>query len=88
MIALAAIVFWLCAGLIVYTHARLPAGAAGAASGLRRRARARAARSADARRAEPPRVSLIVAAYDEEEVIAAKVANALAPRLPARAAAS
>ena len=31
---------------------------------------------------EPPRVSLIVAAYDEEEVIAAKVANALALDYP------
>lgn len=31
---------------------------------------------------EPPRVSLIVAAYDEEEVIAAKVANALAQDYP------
>jgi cellulose synthase/poly-beta-1,6-N-acetylglucosamine synthase-like glycosyltransferase len=32
--------------------------------------------------AEPPRISLIVAAYDEEEVIAAKVANALALDYP------
>ena len=33
-----------------------------------------------------PKVSLIIAAHDEEDVIAAKVENALAPRLPARAA--
>ena len=85
MTTVAAVLFWLCAGLIVYTHARLPAGAAGADRACGASVRRLAARSATApmRRAEqPPTVSLIVPAYDEEEVIAAKVANALALDYP------
>ena len=55
---------------------RLPAGAAGAARPTGR------ADLDPAPGSEPPRVSLIVPAYDEEEVIAAKVANALALDYP------
>jgi cellulose synthase/poly-beta-1,6-N-acetylglucosamine synthase-like glycosyltransferase len=77
------VLFWLCAGLIVYTHVgypvalrlllQLPAS--------RRRLRDLGAYSppnlGDEAEGADPRVSLIVPAYDEEEVISAKVANAL-----------
>ena len=72
--AVAEVVFWVAAGLLVYTHVGYPLVLALAA----RRRRATPARRA--RRA--PAVSLIVAAHDEEEVIAAKVANALALDYP------
>jgi cellulose synthase/poly-beta-1,6-N-acetylglucosamine synthase-like glycosyltransferase len=73
---LLAIAFWLSAGLIVYTHLGYPI--------LLRfllifRRRPRAGRG---KTTELPEVSLIVAAYDEEEVIEAKVANALALEYP------
>jgi cellulose synthase/poly-beta-1,6-N-acetylglucosamine synthase-like glycosyltransferase len=71
-----AIVFWVAAGLILYTHAGYPL-ALRALLALRRRPTLRPGSWE-----EPPRVSLIVAAYDEEEVIAAKVANALALDYP------
>jgi cellulose synthase/poly-beta-1,6-N-acetylglucosamine synthase-like glycosyltransferase len=70
------IFFWLCAGLIVYTHAGYP---------LALRALVRLRRHptlAPETWREPPTVSLIVPAYDEEEVIAAKVADALALDYP------
>lgn len=68
--------FWICAGLIVYTHIGYPLVLRALVS-LRRRPTLRPQTWE-----EPPRVSLIVAAYDEEEVIAAKVANALALDYP------
>jgi cellulose synthase/poly-beta-1,6-N-acetylglucosamine synthase-like glycosyltransferase len=70
------VVFWICAGLIVYTHVGYPL-ALRALLALRRRPTLRPG-TWD----ELPRVSLIVAAYDEEAVIAAKVANALALEYP------
>jgi len=75
VIALEAL-FWLCLGLIAYTHAGYPL-VLRALLALRRRPTLEPG-SRDA----PPRVSLIVPAYDEEEVIAAKVANALALAYP------
>ena len=63
-------------GLIVYTHAGYPL-VLRALVGMRRRPTLKPGTWE-----EPPRVSLIVAAYDEEEVIAAKVANALALGYP------
>jgi cellulose synthase/poly-beta-1,6-N-acetylglucosamine synthase-like glycosyltransferase len=69
-------VFWICAGLIAYTHLGYPLVLRGLVS-LRRHPTLRPGTWE-----EPPRVSLIVAAYDEEEVIAAKVANALALDYP------
>jgi cellulose synthase/poly-beta-1,6-N-acetylglucosamine synthase-like glycosyltransferase len=71
-----AVVFWLSAGLIVYTHLGYPL-ALRALLALRRRPTLEPG-AWD----ELPRVSLIVAAFDEEEVIAAKVANALALDYP------
>jgi cellulose synthase/poly-beta-1,6-N-acetylglucosamine synthase-like glycosyltransferase len=69
-------VFWICAGLIAYTHLGYPLVLRGLVS-LRRHPTLRPDTWE-----EPPRVSLIVAAYDEEEVIAAKVANARALDYP------
>jgi cellulose synthase/poly-beta-1,6-N-acetylglucosamine synthase-like glycosyltransferase len=73
----AAVLFWLCAGLLVYTHAGYPL------------ALAALVRLAKERRSFKPKVtvslptvSLIVPAYDEEEVIADKVAGALALDYP------
>jgi cellulose synthase/poly-beta-1,6-N-acetylglucosamine synthase-like glycosyltransferase len=68
--------FWICAALIVYAHAGYPL-ALRALVALRRHPTLR-----PDTRDEPPRVSLIVAAYDEEGSIAAKVANALALDYP------
>jgi len=73
---LAAILFWASAGLIVYTHAGYPL-ALRALLALRRHPTL-----LPVARDELPAVSLIVPAYDEEEVIAAKVANALALEYP------
>ncbi len=74
------ILFWLCAGLIVYTHGGYPLALA-ALVRLRRVSNQWPRPVRDAA-PEAPRVSLIVPAYDEEEVIAAKVANALALDYP------
>jgi cellulose synthase/poly-beta-1,6-N-acetylglucosamine synthase-like glycosyltransferase len=71
-----AAIFWICAGLIVYTHLGYPL-VLRALVALRRRTTLNPAPWD-----EPPRVSLIVAAFDEEEVIAAKVANELALEYP------
>ena len=68
------IAFWASAGLIVWTHAGYPLALL-ALAGL---ARSRAGAEGTA----APSVSLIVAAHDEEKVIAAKVANALALEYP------
>ena len=76
MIAVA-VVFWVCAAAIVYTHLGYPL-ALRALIALRRRPTLERPGTWD----EPPRVSLIVAAFDEQEVIAAKVANALALDYP------
>jgi cellulose synthase/poly-beta-1,6-N-acetylglucosamine synthase-like glycosyltransferase len=70
------VLFWVSAGLIVYTHVGYPLVLL-ALSGIRRR---RELATPDG--ASLPRVSLIVAAYDEEDVIEGKVANALALDYP------
>ena len=67
------IAFWVSAGLIVYTHAGYPLLLAGLAR-LRRRPLWRSA--------ELPRVSLVIAAHDEREVIEERVRNALALDYP------
>jgi cellulose synthase/poly-beta-1,6-N-acetylglucosamine synthase-like glycosyltransferase len=82
------VLFWLCAALIVWTQLGYALALAAIAS-LRHRARpaqpAGNLRSPDrggAHQEVPPPVSLIVAAHDEQQVIAAKVANALALDYP------
>ncbi len=70
-----AIVFWVCTGLLLYTHA----GYAGVLAVLAR-IRPRPPGRSDASppppiQPAPPRVSVIVAAYSEQEVIAERVAN-------------
>jgi cellulose synthase/poly-beta-1,6-N-acetylglucosamine synthase-like glycosyltransferase len=70
-------IFWISAALIVYTHVGYPLV-------LRLLVALRPRRRGENRAAleELPAVSLIVAAHDEEEVIADKVANALALDYP------
>src|SRR5437763_9052583 len=69
------ILFWLSAALIVWTHAGYPLALA-----LLARLRPQPARAAPD--APPPSLSLIVAAHNEEAVIAARVRNALALDYP------
>jgi cellulose synthase/poly-beta-1,6-N-acetylglucosamine synthase-like glycosyltransferase len=76
----AAILFWLSAGLLVYTHLGYPLVLAVLVR-LRRERRLKRPRGFDPKDTMPT-VSLIIPAYDEEEVIAAKVANALALDYP------
>ena len=109
------VAFWLCAGLIVYTHAGYPLAlrlllalrrhpvetwpglaedeprprpAAGGVSvppppgSAADTSPPAASPASSAAPVSPPSVTLIVPAYDEEEVIAAKVANALALDYP------
>ena len=64
-----AIVFWVCVALILYTHVGYPALLAVLAAATRGRARRGPAA------AELPSVSVIVAAYAEQEVIARRVEN-------------
>jgi cellulose synthase/poly-beta-1,6-N-acetylglucosamine synthase-like glycosyltransferase len=71
------VLFWVCAGLIFYTHLGY-ALVLWALRGLRRGREERDAGTG----APAPRVALVIAAHDEEDVIAAKVANALALDYP------
>jgi cellulose synthase/poly-beta-1,6-N-acetylglucosamine synthase-like glycosyltransferase len=71
-----AALLWICAGLIVYTHVGYPL-VLRALVALRRHPTLRPETWE-----ELPRISLIIAAFDEEEVIAAKIANALALDYP------
>jgi cellulose synthase/poly-beta-1,6-N-acetylglucosamine synthase-like glycosyltransferase len=78
---IAAILFWLSAGLIVYTHLGYPLLVWGVAR-VKKERRPFKPRGAGSGSDHLPTVSLIVPAYDEEEVIADKVANALALDYP------
>ena len=76
------IVFWVCAGLIVWTQLGYAAALAAIARLFARTPQPGAGTAPDAAAgaaapARPPLLSLIVAAHDEESVIAAKVENAL-----------
>jgi cellulose synthase/poly-beta-1,6-N-acetylglucosamine synthase-like glycosyltransferase len=98
MIVLATILFWLSTGLILYTHLGYPpvlfllvhlrARSAGGAGGgpMPEEALATAGHGGSPAATGPaagaPPVSLIIPAYNEEEVIAAKVQNALALGYP------
>jgi len=77
----AKITFWASASLLVYTHV----GYAGVLAALARRGDAAAAADPPAPPAAPdsPTVSVIVAAYAEQDVIAARVANLRALEYPA-----
>ena len=59
------LVFWIAAGLLVYTHVGYPLLLALLAPGERQRSQP----------AEPPVVSLVIAAHDEEDVIERRVRN-------------
>jgi cellulose synthase/poly-beta-1,6-N-acetylglucosamine synthase-like glycosyltransferase len=72
----AAILFWLSAGLLIYTHLGYPL-VLWALVKIRNRASVY-----ETEGHELPTVSLVIPAYDEEDVIAAKVANALALDYP------
>jgi cellulose synthase/poly-beta-1,6-N-acetylglucosamine synthase-like glycosyltransferase len=74
-----AIVFWVCAGLLLYTHA----GYALLLAALARLRPSRRFAADDAGAAGLPRVSVIVAAYAEEPVIAERIANLRALDYPA-----
>jgi cellulose synthase/poly-beta-1,6-N-acetylglucosamine synthase-like glycosyltransferase len=76
MTTLAAVVFWACIALLLYTHLGYPLALRALLSTRRRPTLSPHTWE------ELPRVSLIVPAYDEEDVIAAKVANALALDYP------
>jgi cellulose synthase/poly-beta-1,6-N-acetylglucosamine synthase-like glycosyltransferase len=80
---LAALLFWLSVGLIVYTHVGYPAVLA-VLVWTRGRQSDRQLDKLEVTGSSPvtPTVSLLIPAYDEEEVIAAKVANALALDYP------
>jgi cellulose synthase/poly-beta-1,6-N-acetylglucosamine synthase-like glycosyltransferase len=70
--------FWTFAGLIVWTHA----GYAGALALIARAGAGARRRAGEGRVAEVPSLSVIVAAHDEQRVIAQKVANLLALDYP------
>lgn len=78
MSALTKAIFWASAGMLVHTHITYPIALAALARmrGGPRRSSVRVAPP------EPPTVSLIVAAFDEADVIELRVANALALDYP------
>ncbi len=76
-----AIIFWLSVAAILWTHLGYPL-ALWLLTRRRDLQQTSVTRTLAASREELPRVSLIIAAHDEEAVIAAKVANALALDYP------
>jgi cellulose synthase/poly-beta-1,6-N-acetylglucosamine synthase-like glycosyltransferase len=85
MSALLQIVFWLSCAAILWTQAGYAIALSIAVRVLARRdagEHARTSGEAHKNQEEPPSLTLIVAAHDEQEVIAAKVANALALNYP------
>lgn len=74
MLALAAVVFWTCLALVVYMYAGYPALLFALGSLRRARGRPTAGRL--------PRVSLIISAYNEEDVIREKIVNSLSLDYP------
>lgn len=81
MTTAATVLFWVSAGVIVYTHLGYPLVLT-ALTRMRGERGRPLDRIATQKTTALPTVSLIVPAYDEEEVIAAKVANALALDYP------
>ena len=84
MNTVAAILFWLSSGAILYTHLGYPLVLWGLTRGRRVPNPRPTPDKVEVTGSSPvtPTVSLIVPAYDEEDVIAAKVANALALAYP------
>ena len=91
MTTIAATLFWLSAGLLIYTHLGYPLvlwllvhlrGSSAGGDDSEDSAGRRSPESETGPAADHPLVSLIIPAYDEEQVIAAKVANALALDYP------
>jgi cellulose synthase/poly-beta-1,6-N-acetylglucosamine synthase-like glycosyltransferase len=91
MTTLAAILFWLSAALLVYTHLGYPLalwllvhlrGHSAGGDDREDSPGRESPRSETGPAADAPTISLIIPAYDEEEVIAEKVANALALDYP------
>jgi len=91
MNTVAAILFWLSTGLLIYTHLGYPLalwllvhlkGPSAGGDDSEDSAGRRSPESETGPAAGAPLVSLIIPAYDEEEVIATKVANALALDYP------
>jgi cellulose synthase/poly-beta-1,6-N-acetylglucosamine synthase-like glycosyltransferase len=84
MTTVAAFIFWLSAGLLVYTHLGYPLVLWGLVKVGGGQSSERSLHTREVAGSKPvvPTVSLVVPAYDEEEVIAAKVANALALDYP------
>jgi cellulose synthase/poly-beta-1,6-N-acetylglucosamine synthase-like glycosyltransferase len=80
-VIVAEIVLWLGLGLLIYAQLGYPL-LLSALAALARRRNTRASVEPEAGEAPMPHVSLIVAAYNEGEVIAAKVADALALDYP------
>jgi cellulose synthase/poly-beta-1,6-N-acetylglucosamine synthase-like glycosyltransferase len=87
----AAVLFWLSAGLLIYTHLGYPLllwllvylrGHTAGGDDREDRSGRESPRSETGPAAGAPFVSLVIPAYDEEEVIADKVANALALDYP------
>lgn len=74
-----AILFWACAALVVYTYVGY--GALLAVLVKLREAVCRAPKHPDP--AEMPCVTLLIAAYNEQEIVAAKMENCLALKYPA-----
>ncbi len=82
MRAPAEVLFWLCAGLLVYTQLGYGALLLGLDRVRARRSGPPRQWTAATAEGEQPTVSLIIAAYQEEGVIAGKVANARALHYP------
>ncbi|HLK60186.1 MAG TPA: glycosyltransferase family 2 protein [Chthonomonadaceae bacterium] len=77
-----AIVFWVAWGLIAYTYVLFPILLAGIVSQLGRRSGAQEP-EAETTAPELPRVAMVVAAYNEAKVIAAKLSNTWSIDYPA-----
>jgi cellulose synthase/poly-beta-1,6-N-acetylglucosamine synthase-like glycosyltransferase len=91
MTTIAATLFWLSTGLLIYTHLGYPLvlhllvqlkGLSAGGDDREDSPGGGSPRSETGPAARAPNVSLIIPAYDEQEVIAAKVANALALDYP------
>src|SRR5215216_6618373 len=77
LMGLLQVIFWSCAGLVLYTYALYPA-----VVWFLSRAFGRAPQQPAARDGDLPTVTLLIAAHNEEAVIAERLDNALAADYP------